>query len=143
MKVNQISVFLENKSGRLAAVTKILAKNEINIRALSIADTSDFGILRLIVDYPEQAHKVLKEEGFSVSLTEVIGVEMPDKPGGLAGVMEILEKNSFNIEYLYAFIGKRENGALVMFRVENPDKAVDCLKKEGIEVISGERLFEL
>ncbi|NLO89095.1 MAG: ACT domain-containing protein [Clostridia bacterium] len=143
MSVNQISVFLENKSGRLAAVTRILAENNVNIRALSIADTSDFGILRLIVDKPDVAFEVLKEEGFSVSLTEVIGVEMPDRPGGLAGVLDVLEKNNFNIEYLYAFIGRGDNGALVIFRVERLDEAVKCLEENGIKVVTGDRLYQL
>jgi len=143
MKVNQISVFLENKSGRLAAVTRILAKHNVNIRALSIADTSDFGILRLIVDQPQLAFEALKKEGFSVSLTEVIGVEMPDKPGGLAGVLDILEANGFNIEYLYAFIGKGDNGALVIFRVERPEEAVKCLEENGVKVVTGEKLYQL
>jgi len=105
MKIKQISIFLENKQGRLAAVTKLLAEEGVNIRALSIADTSDFGILRLIVNEPDKAYKVLKEQGFTVSMTEVIGVAMSDEPGGLAGVMEILEKRQVNIEYLYAFVG--------------------------------------
>src|SRR5690554_1516581 len=102
MKVKQISVFLENKTGRLAAVTDTLAVNGINIRALSIADTSDFGILRLIVDQPDKAYEVLKTGEFTVSVTDVIGVEMPDQPGGLAKVLKELENAEINIEYLYA-----------------------------------------
>ena len=143
MKINQISVFLENKSGRLAAVTKLLHQRNVNIRALSIADTSDFGILRLIVDQPQLAFNSLKSEGFSVSMTEVIGVDMPDKPGGLAGVLEILNSNGFNIEYLYAFIGKGDYGALVICRVERPEEAIECLKSNGISVVTGERLYQL
>jgi hypothetical protein len=143
MQVNQISVFLENKSGRLAAVTKLLQRYNVNIRALSIADTSDFGILRLIVDQPQLAFNALKSEGFSVSMTEVIGVEMPDRPGGLAGVLEILEKYEFNIEYLYAFIGKADDKALVICRVERVEDAVKCLEDNGITVLTGEKLYEL
>lgn len=143
MNINQISVFLENKSGRLAAVTELLSKNNVNIRALSIADTSDFGILRLIVDQPQLAFNSLKSEGFSVSMTEVVGVEMPDKPGGLAGVLEVLNSNGFNIEYLYAFIGRGDNGALVICRVERAEEAVECLKKNGINVLTGEKLYQL
>ncbi|NLK00375.1 MAG: ACT domain-containing protein [Clostridia bacterium] len=143
MKINQISVFLENKSGRLAAVTRILSENKVNIRALSIADTSDFGILRLIVDQPKLAFDVLKNEGFSVSPTEVIGVEMPDEPGGLSGVLKILESNGFNIEYLYAFIGKGENGALVILRIEKAEEAIQCLEENGIKVLMGEKLYQL
>src|SRR5690606_14671733 len=99
MRVKQISVFLENKSGRLHAVTELLAKHGINIRALSIAETSSFGILRLIVSDPDLAYKVLLEAGFTVSLTDVIGVEMPDEPGGLAKVTAVLDKAGINIEY--------------------------------------------
>ena len=143
MKVNQISVFLENKSGRLAAVTDLLYRHNVNIRALSIADTSDFGILRMIVDQPQLAFNALKSEGFSVSMTEVIGIEMPDRPGGLAGVLRILESNGLNIEYLYAFIGRSENGALVICRVEHSEEAIKCLESNGIKVLSGEELYRL
>ncbi|MDK2821418.1 MAG: hypothetical protein PWP31_1383 [Clostridia bacterium] len=143
MKIKQISVFLENKSGRLAAVTRLLAKNDINIRALSIADTSDFGILRLIVKSPERAYKVLKESGFTVSLTEVIGVEMPDRPGGLSDVMTLLEEAGINIEYLYAFIGKGDKGATVIFRVEQLDEAIKALDTNGITVLNGEKIYNL
>lgn len=144
MNVDQISVFLENKSGRLAAVTDLLHRHNVNIRALSIADTSDFGILRLIVDQPQLAFNALKSEGFSVSVTEVIGVEMPDSPGGLAGVLKILDSNGFNIEYLYAFIGWGDaEAALVICRVERTEEAVQCLLDNGIKVISGEKLYQM
>lgn len=143
MKVKQISVFLENKSGRLKAVTKLLAENGVNIRALSIADTSTFGILRLIVNAPERAYEVLKEASFTVSLTDVIGVEMPDEPGGLARVMDVLDSCSINIEYLYAFISSDKGKAMVIFRVENIDEAIECLQKEGIRVVEGETLYKM
>ncbi|QGP92398.1 ACT domain protein [Neomoorella glycerini] len=143
MKIKQLSVFLENKSGRLAAVTRLLAGQGINIRALSIADTSDFGILRLIVNDPEQAYAVLKEAGFTVSLTEVLGVEMPDRPGGLSNILSILEEAGINIEYLYAFIGKGDNGALVIFRVEELDKAITILQDKGITIVEGEKIYRL
>ncbi|AKX93267.1 ACT domain-containing protein [Neomoorella thermoacetica] len=143
MKIKQISVFLENKSGRLAAVTRLLAGHGINIRALSIADTSDFGILRLIVDDPDRAYTELKGAGFTVSLTEVLGVEMPDRPGGLSNILSILEENGINIEYLYAFIGRGDNGALVIFRVEELDAAIDVLQARGITVLDGEKIYRL
>jgi len=141
MKVKQISVFLENKCGRLAAVTEKLAQAGINIRALSIADTSDFGILRIIVDKPEEAYQVLKENGFTVSTTEVIAVEMPDVPGGLAKVLEVLERESINLEYLYAFVGLSGKEALNIFRVEKIDLAVEALGRNGIKVLSGEEVY--
>ncbi|TYO94932.1 ACT domain-containing protein [Desulfallas thermosapovorans] len=143
MKVKQISVFLENKHGRLAEVTRILGTNNINIRALSIADTTDFGILRLIVSYPDQAYRVLKESGFTVSTTDVIAVEVKDEPGGLAGVLEILQQVNINIEYLYAFIQKATNAALVVFRVEQLDEAITVLQKNNISILSGNQVYKL
>ncbi|HBT46591.1 MAG TPA: amino acid-binding protein [Peptococcaceae bacterium] len=143
MKIKQLSVFLENKSGRLAAVTRLLASKGINIRALSIADTSDFGILRLIVNDPEAAYRALKEGGFTVSLTEVLGVEMPDRPGGLSSVLTHLEEAGINIEYLYAFLGKGENGALVILRVEDLDKAIEILSAKGVQLVKAEKVYAL
>ncbi|GFN22624.1 MAG: ACT domain-containing protein [Thermoanaerobacteraceae bacterium] len=143
MKIKQLSVFLENKSGRLAAVTRLLASKGINIRALSIADTSDFGILRLIVNDPQAAYRTLREGGFTVSLTEVLGVEMPDRPGGLSSVLTHLEEAGINIEYLYAFLGKGENGALVIFRVEDLDKAIEILSAKGVKLVSAENVYAL
>jgi len=143
MKVKQISVFLENKCGRLAAVTKFLAEAGVNIRALSIADTSDFGILRLIVDKPEIAYQVLKEHGFTVSTTEVIAIEMPDVPGGLARILEILDQEKVNLEYLYAFVGQSGHEAMNIFRVERIDAAVAALQKNNIKVLSGEEVYSL
>lgn len=143
MKVKQISVFLENKYGRLAAVTRLLADHGINIRALSIADTSDFGILRLIVNQPEEAYQVLKINSFTVSMTEVIGVEIPDQPGGLAGVLEVLGQANINIEYLYAFLGRWHNGALVIFRVEQVEEAIAALAASGVVTVAGEKLYSM
>lgn len=143
MPVKQISVFLENKSGRLAAVTRTLAAAQINIRALSIADTSDFGILRLIVDKPDRAFSALQEGGYTVSQTDVIAVEMPDRPGGLAGVLALLEQAQINVEYLYAFIGKGSNGALLIFRVEEIEEAQSQLNQAGFRVLEGEALYSL
>ncbi len=143
MKVQQISVFLENKSGRLAELTNVLGKAAINIRALSIADTSDFGILRLIVNKPEEAFRILKDDGFSVSITDVIAVEVQDEPGGLAKVLEILHSAGINIEYLYAFLEKSSNGALVVFRVEQVDEAVELLAKRSVNVLKGSDVYKL
>lgn len=143
MKVKQISIFLENKSGRLAQVTEVLGKNDINIRALSIADTTDFGILRLIVNEPDKAHRVLKEAGFTVGATDVIAVEVTDKPGGLAQTLQLLDRAGINIEYLYAFVQKASNAALVVFRVEQLDEAVKVLLENGTQVLSGEDVYKL
>jgi len=143
LKIKQLSVFLENKSGRLAAVTRELARHDINIRALSIADTSDFGILRLIVNDPEKAYRVLKNAGFTVSLTQVLGVEMPDRPGGLSRVLDILEEEGINIEYLYAFIGRGGEEALVIFRVEDLDRAIEVLQSRQIPLLTEEKAYSL
>lgn len=141
MRVKQISIFLENKSGRLAQVSRVLGENGINIRALSIADTTDFGILRLIVNDPDKAYQVLKEAGFTVSTTDVIAVEVTDAPGGLAEVLQLLNQSGINIEYLYAFIQKVSNAALVVFRVEQLDEAVKVLQQEGIRILGGDEVY--
>ncbi|NLP36101.1 MAG: ACT domain-containing protein [Firmicutes bacterium] len=143
MRVKQISVFLENKSGRLADVTKPLGQNGINIRALSIADTTDFGILRLIVNKPEEANRILRNEGFMVSETDVIAVEVPDEPGGLAGVLEILEQAEINIEYLYAFVGGSTKEALVIIKVEDCEGAIQALQAKNIRVLEGAEVYSL
>lgn len=143
MKVKQISIFLENKYGRLAQVTRVLGDSDINIRALSIADTTDFGILRLIVNEPDKAYEVLKAAGFTVSTTDVIAVEVPDRPGGLADVLEVLQESNINIEYLYAFLQKASNAALVVFRVEQLDRAIEALQVKGNRLLSGEELYTL
>jgi len=143
MKVKQISIFLENKSGRLAKVTKVLGENGINSRALSIADTTDFGILRLIVNDPDKAYKVLKEAGFTLGTTDVIAVEVPDVPGGLYQTLQILERAGINIEYLYAFVQKASSAALVVFRVEQLDEAVRVLQENGVRLLSEEEVYQL
>ena len=139
----QISVFLENKAGRLAHVTRVLGEAGINIRALSIADTSDFGILRLIVNDPEKAYRILKEADFTVSETEVIAVQVPDSPGGLATVLEQMSEANLNIEYLYAFLGTAENDALVIFKVEDIEKARQTFNDKGIRFIDEQQLYKL
>jgi hypothetical protein len=136
VKVRQISVFLENKSGRLAQVTQVLGENGINIRALSIADTTDFGILRLIVSDPDRAYRALKEGGFTVSTTEVIAVEVADTPGGLSAALQTLDQAGINIEYLYAFVQKASSAALVVFRVEQLDEAIKALQASGTRILS-------
>ena len=141
MKVKQISVFLENKLGRLALVTKIFGENGINIRALSIADTSDFGILRLIVNDPDRARQILKDNEFTVSETEIIAVQVPDKPGGLAGVLDTLEQCSINIEYMYAFVGRTGENAVVVFRVEEIDRAIALLQGSGLILLNGQQVY--
>ena len=143
MKVNQISIFVENKSGRLAEVTKVLGDEGINIRALSLADTADFGILRLIVNDSARAVAVLKSKQFTVSMTEVVAVEVPDRPGGLADILGILEQEKINVEYMYAFVQKSAGNAIIIFRFDEIEKAISTLTKEGIRILSGEEVYAL
>lgn len=143
MKVKQISVFLENKAGRLADATQILGQHGINIRALAVADTADFGVLRMIVNKPDEAAEILKNDGFTVKETDVIAAEVPDKPGGLGQVLEPLRKEEINIEYLYCFVEKSGGQAIVVFRIEEIDRAIAALKKAGVALLSGERLYLL
>lgn len=131
MIIKQISIFVENKPGRLAEITEIIAKNDINIRALSVADTTHFGILRIIVDDPDRVQKVLKEAGLTVSITSVITAAINDRPGGLAAVLKLFAAHDIQIEYMYAFIAKSENEAYVVMRIENEDEAVKLLKENG------------
>jgi hypothetical protein len=143
MKLKQISVFMENRRGRLAEVARTLGNASINIRALSLADTSDFGILRLIVNEPEQALKILKDNGYTVRDTEVIAVEVDDQPGGLAEILAALAKADINVEYMYAFVEKSQNKAVLVFRFENLPKAVSALQEGDIRVLSGEEVYSL
>lgn len=139
--IKQISVFLENKSGRLVRIARVLGDAGINIRGLSIADTSDFGILRLIVDQPDKAISELKGKGIMATVTEVIAMEVPDQPGGLAQVLEYLQEAGINIEYLYSFIEKPTHNAIIMMRVERINDALEVLKKNDVPIVSGDRIY--
>jgi hypothetical protein len=141
MKVDQISVFLENKPGSLENVTRLLKNANVNIRTLSLADTIDFGILRLIVNDVDTSLAALKESGLRVSRTIVVAVEVPDRPGGLHSILEVLSPNEINVEYLYAFVEKSGENAVIIFRFDTPDKAIDVLLKNGFTVMPGEKLY--
>ncbi len=143
MRVEQIAVFLENKSGRLAEITRTLADNDINIRALSVADTADFGILRLIVDKVDKAKEALKANNFTVGKTNVIAVEVPDRTGGLATVLETAVKGGLNVEYMYAFVNKSSENAVVIFRFDDMDKAIAVLQEEKYTILTGEQICAL
>ncbi len=143
MKVEQISIFLENKAGRLAEVTRVLSESGINIRALSLADTSDFGILRLIVTDNERAKKVLKEHGFTVGKTTVVAVEVPDKPGGLHSILDLLSTSGVNVEYMYAFVHQSGNTAILIFRFDRTEQAIEALQKNGINIVPGEKIYKI
>lgn len=143
MKVEQISIFIENKSGRLAEITRILGEAEINIRALSLADTSDFGILRLIVNDGGKATTVLKEAGFTVNRTEVVAVEVPDRPGGLSAILQALDQEAINVEYMYAFVERCGGNAVIIFRFDETDKAIAALKSRNFNMLEGSRLYTM
>ena len=143
MRVEQISIFLENKAGRLAEVTTIIAEAGINIRALALADTSDFGVLRLIVNDNQKAEETLKNHGFTVGTTEVIAVEVPDQPGGLQNILAILHKAGANVEYMYAFVQQSGNNAVMIFRFDHIDAAMKILEENSVVVIDGNRLYSM
>ncbi len=143
MRVEQLAVFLENKSGRLAEITSILAENTVNIRALSVADTADFGILRLIVDDVEGAKKVLKENRFTVAKTDVVAVEVADRAGGLASVLKTLDASSINVEYMYAFVNKSGENAVLIFRFNEMDKAIQELLGDGFTLLTDKQVRAL
>ncbi len=143
MKVEQISVFLENKSGRLAEVMRVLGSSGINIRALSIADTSDFGILRIIVNDKDTALAALKEKEFTVSKTEVVAVEVADTPGGLSKILDLLDSQGVNVEYMYAFIERSSDNAVIIFRFDENDKAITVLQGAGITILDGSKVYSV
>jgi hypothetical protein len=143
MKVEQISIFLENRAGRLEEVARILAEAGISIRALSLADTSDFGILRLIVSDHEAAKKALKEHGFTVGRTSVVAVEVADKPGGLHAILHILSQGGVNVEYMYAFVQQTCQSAVIIFRFDKTDQAIELLTKHNLKIIPGDTLYNL
>lgn len=144
MTLNQISVFVENKPGKLQILTDVLAKSNINMRALSLAETSEFGIVRIIVDDLKAASEVLKEEGFIYTVTKVLGVSIPDEPGGLNKVLQNISASGVNIEYMYAFLGGKDMPhAYMIFHVQDVEEAVVALASKGIACISQEELTGL
>jgi hypothetical protein len=143
MSVKQISVFLENKKGRLAELTDTLEREAINMRALSLADTADFGVLRIIVDDVERCLAVLKGAGFVAQVTEVIAIEVEDKPGGLHHILKVLDAAAINVEYLYAYVEKRKTAAVVICKVDDRGKAGEALKKAGITTVAADVLKTL
>jgi len=143
MNVEQISIFLENKSGRLAEVTRTLSEADVNIRALYLADTADYGILRLIVNDTEKARRVLKDKGFTVEKTRVVAIEVPDRPGGLSGILEAIKNEEINVEYMYAFVEKSGKNAIVIFRFDELDRSINILRKADVRILEGEELSAL
>lgn len=141
MQIQQLSIFIENKSGRLAEITEVLAAADIDIRAISVADTSDFGILRLIVNRPDDAVSALKKAGLTVSLTNVIAMGIDDVPGAFSKAMRTLADNGIDVEYMYAFISRKSGKAYVILRVKDSKKAVDALTAGGIQILTAEEFY--
>ena len=143
MMIKQLSIFLENTKGRLADVTSLLSRSGVNIRALSLADSADFGVLRLIVNDSAKGSECLKKAGMVVQVTDVVAVEVPDKPGGLSRILKHFDGGGINVEYMYAFVGKIKDSAVVIFKVDAPAKAVKALKKAGVSLVRSAALNEL
>ena len=143
MNINQISIFLENKKGRLNKVCECLAKAKINMRAMSLADTKDFGVLRIIVNDPDKCKIVLKKNDFVVQETNVIAVEVEDKPGGFKKIQDVLDKNNINLEYTYATVEKTGNNTIVILKIDNQQKAIDVLKKNNISLMKAIELKKI
>jgi len=141
MKIHQLSLFLENKPGQMLGPCRLLAKGGVNIRTLTLADTQRFGILRLIVSDWQQGMKLLRDAGYVVNDTEVVAVEVSDRPGGLAEVLEVLEGRPINIEYMYAFTFSRDDRAVFIFRFDQPDAAIERLRAAGINVLEDVEVY--
>ncbi|RBQ23708.1 hypothetical protein ALNOE001_07740 [Candidatus Methanobinarius endosymbioticus] len=142
MKNKQISIFIENKEGKLKKAIEVLSKEKINIRALSIADTTKFGILRLIVSDNEKAKNILEKNNFVVKENEVIVVEVPDKPDGLNTILGYLDDKNINVEYIYAFVSKKTNEAIVVMRLEDIDNGIKVLKENNANILTPEDIKE-
>lgn len=140
MTIPQISVFLENKAGQLADITKILSENKVNMRAINIAETADYGVLRLIVDDAAGASAILLEQGFILTMTPVVGVAVPDTPGGLSKVLGVISTAGIDVEYMYSVFGHKDGQACMIFRVADTDGLTNVLSQNGIDTISGEEL---
>ncbi len=136
MRITQISVFLENRQGRLYDVCSLLGNNNVNIRALTIAETESFGVLRIVVDKSEAAIRLLRENQFVANFTDVIAIEVPDKPGGLASILKVFAENDVNIEYMYGFVEKFSDKALLVMRFEDTDFAQQILAKHNVHVVA-------
>ncbi len=142
MKLNQLSVFLENKPGALSTPCRLLADAGINIQTFALADTQQFGILRLVVHEWQKAKELLEKNGYVVKLTEVVAIEVPDAPGGLAALLEIVERARVNVEYVYAFTAKQEGKGLMLFRFNNPDAAIRALQADKVNIVGTVELFQ-
>lgn len=143
MKIKQLSIFLQNRMGSLSKPLEVLSNANVNIRAMCMADTSEFGILRLVVDNPEKGKEALEESGFLVKITEIIGVEMNDTPGGLTNVLNIIKDNGIDLEYLYAFTHEKEGKAILLLHSDDIDRLISVLKDSDITVVQSNEVYNL
>jgi hypothetical protein len=143
MKIKQLSLFLENKPGALNRPVKALAKARMNILTLSLADTRQFGILRIILRDWEKAKRTLDKQGFVVKVTDMLAVEVPDKPGGLAAILAVVEKAGVNVEYMYGFTLRKEGKGLLALRFDDPDRAIAALQKKSMNPLDSAALFQM
>ncbi len=141
MKVQQLSLFLENQPGQIGKPCRLLADEGINIRTLSVADTKQFGILRMIVSDWERAARLLKDAGYVVNVTEVVAIEVPDKPGGLANLLDVFDNTGVNVEYMYSFPFGRGDTAVMIFRFDRPNAAIQALQAAGISVVASVEVY--
>ena len=143
MKIKQLSIFLQNRMGSLSKPLEVLSDADVNIRAMCMADTSEFGILRLVVDNPEKGKDTLEENGFLVKITEIIGVEMNDTPGGLTSVLKVIKDNEIDLEYLYAFTHEKEGKAILLLHSDDIDRLISVLKDSDITVVQSDEVYNL
>ncbi len=143
MRAEQLSIFLENKAGSIAEVTTILSNAGVNIRALSLADTTDFGVLRMIVNNNEKAEYALKTEGFTVGKANIIAVALDDSPGGLNKILDPICAKDINVEYMYSFANPKDYNAVMVFRFDDIDKAINIIEENSLEIIQGEKVYNL
>jgi hypothetical protein len=143
MEINQLSIFLENKKGSLYNALDVLSKGKINIRALSLADTSDFGILRIVVDNPQEGKKLLEENNFIVKITDIVAIELNDSPGGLSSVLKILNDNDIDLEYLYAFTHEKSEKAILLLHSDNLNNLINVLKENKIAIVPSDEVYHL
>lgn len=142
-KIKQLSIFLTNQKGKLYNVLNILAENNINIRALSLTDTSEFGILRLIVDDPDKGQELLEKNNYTIKISSAIGVELNDVPGGLSSVLKVLNDNNINLDYLYAFTHENSDKAILFLSTHDLDLLINVLKEKSIKIVPSEEIYNL
>ena len=143
MKIKQLSIFLQNRMGSLSKPLEVLSDADVNIRAMCMADTSEFGILRLVVDDPEKGKNALEENNFLVKITDIIGVEMNDNPGGLTSVLKVIRDNEIDLEYLYAFTHEKEGKAILLLHADKLDELISALDKNGTVIVPAEEVYNL